>query len=234
MTTDPAGDPPVSPIPDPDPELPVFFLSYAHPQDGPAQGAGQDRRRFFRQFFDDLAESVQELVGSPTGVHPGFMDLSIPPGNRWNADLLWAVGSSQCCVALMSEPYVISEWCRAEWLAFAQRIPVRRPPLRPAATRQPFRTSAIIPVRWAPHRDSAVPDWMGEAQRFALTGVKPTIVAEYHQDGIVGLLRRQSDAYETVVWRLAQDISDFYHDYWVETRELSETDLRDAFRKGTP
>ena len=47
-------------------------------------------------------------------------------------------------------------------------------------------------------------------------------------------MRTRSNAYYAVVWRLAQEISDFYHTYWVQTHISGESELRDAFRKGTP
>jgi TIR domain len=209
-----------------DPQSPVFFLSYAHPTGGRPLGSAPEPRRRFISFFDDLSESVAELVGRPTGADPGFMDRSIPSGNPWNEHLLDAIGTSQICVALLSVPYVISRWCGMEWFAFSRRTVVRR------LDDRPVRRPPIIPVVWAPLPDDRIP--VKAAQSFTLTGVpRADIAGQYEAEGVVGLMHLKSDAYDTVVWRLAQEISAFHYTYWVEPHVLDQGELRDAFREGT-
>ena len=51
----------------------------------------------------------------------GFMDQEMPGGMQWADELLHAAGTCQVLVALLSAPYLKSEWCGMEWHAFSQR-----------------------------------------------------------------------------------------------------------------
>jgi hypothetical protein len=217
-----------APLVDTDPRQPLFFLSYAHSGTGRRpQGPHHEANRHFIQFFDDLSENVAELVARQTGSDPGFLDRAIPDGGRWNRELLNALGSCQVFVALLSVPYVTSSWCGMEWHAFSQRRVIPRTGSRRGEP------TGIIPVSWAPVAQDKLPKVVRDVQRFSPTGLPdPDITAQYEAEGVYGLRRlRLEDAYQAVVWRLAQRIADFHHHHRVEPRTFDGTELRDIFRE---
>jgi hypothetical protein len=79
-----------------------------------------------------------------TGI--GFFDIEgLRTGVRWREELADALGTCQVLVALLSTPYLDSEWCGKEWHAFTLR---EREPLPVAIG---FKNQGpIIPIRWAP------------------------------------------------------------------------------------
>jgi TIR domain len=213
---------------DADPRQPLFFLSYAHSGTGRrSQGPRHEANRYFIKFFDDLSENVAELVARQTGSDPGFMDRAIPDGGRWNRELLNALGRCQVFVALLSVRYVTSSWCGREWHGFSQRRVI---PLAGPASGEP---TGIIPVSWAPVPVGRLPKVIRDVQHFSPTGLPdPDITAQYEAEGVYGLLQlRLEDAYQAVVWRLAQRIADFHHNHRVESATFDGTELRDIFRE---
>lgn len=202
---------------DDDPQAPLFFLSYAH--------SGQ--QSLLVPFFEDLSENVSQLVNRPVGSDPGYMDRSMVGGNRWAGELLRAIGTCQVFVALLSASYFESTWCSKEWFAFSQRRVVRK------SDNGPEQQLALIPVVWAaPLPPDKTPAVVADVQRFSPNAVpNMDISRRYEADGVFGLLKTQVDLYETVVWRLAQRISDIYYRYYVEPRVLEEHELRDIFRE---
>jgi hypothetical protein len=209
-----------------DPRMPVFFLSYVHSQ-GRQVGPPQEPNQRFVRFFDDLSENVAQLIDRPTGSDPGFMDRTLAGGARWTNELLDALGGCQVFVALLSAPYLSSEWCAKEWHAFSQRKVVLH---KGEGGRH---QSAIIPVVWAPLRHKRVPAAVGAVQRFSPAGLSDSdIQARYEANGIYGLLRTgQEAAYQAVVWSLALQIADIHYAYWVEPRKLAENELRNIFQE---
>jgi TIR domain-containing protein len=197
---------------------PLFFLSYAH-------SPGDQVTRF----FEDLSEMLAQLVDLKAGAEPGFMDTSISGGRRWSGELLSAVGTCQVFLPLLSRPYLASEWCGMEWYAFAERAVVAR------ADGSDHET-AIVPVIWAPLPDEAkMPSAVSAIQRFTPGDLPdPTIARLYQDEGVFGLTMVKKDAYEPVVWRLAQRIADITHKYVVEPRVLKPTELRDIFQEADP
>jgi hypothetical protein len=198
---------------------PLFFFSYAH---------GGRQNPLVAQFFNDLSEDVAEAVGRPTGSDPGFMDRAMRTGIRWSGGLRKAVGSCQVFIALLSDPYVTSQWCGKEWCAYSRRTVLSR------AGDDATDVTGIIPVTWAtPMPDSRVPPSVGLVQRFLpreLPG--QNICAQYEAEGVYGLMRQRLEMpYRCVVWRLAQTIADFHFAYEVETLVLGENDVHDIFRE---
>ena len=209
-----------------DPRTPVFFLSYAH-SEGRPMGPPQEPNRKFVRFFDDLSENVARLIGRPTGSDPGFMDRSVAGAKRWTSELLGALGRCQVFVALLSVPYLASDWCGMEWHAFTQRKVVL---YHGDGGRH---QSAIIPVTWAPLRYERIPSAVREVQRFSPAGLSDSgIKARYETNGIFGLLTTGQDAaYQAVVWSLALQIADIHYTYRVRPREFTPDDLRNLFRE---
>jgi hypothetical protein len=210
-----------------DPRSPLFFLSYAHSQViNRDRERRYERNRRFTRFFDDLSDNVAELVSRPAGSDPGYMDdRSITSGQRWNAELLRAIGTCQIFVALLSPNYFTSLWCGFEWHAFAQRQVITYP------EREKSNQAAIIPVIWAPiHED--VPAIVKEIQWFyPHDSSNSNIAARYESDGILGLLQLDPDAYQAVVWQLAKRIAEICHDHRVEPRLFQVGELRNIFKE---
>jgi hypothetical protein len=179
------------------------------------------------RFFNDLSENVAQLVSLPTGSEPGFMDKSMQGGELWTKELLRAVGTCQVFVALMSDPYVRSEWCSREWFAFSRRNVT-------SASRDviPHRTG-MIPVWWTPVPMNRLPDAVTRVQFFSPRAMPgENITARYESDGVYGLMRQRKDAlYKGVVWHLAQSIAKFHFSCAVESRILHERELHDIFRE---
>jgi hypothetical protein len=202
---------------EPDPRAPVFFLSYARSPD-----AELDARA--RHFFDDLSENVAQLVSRPVGSDPGFMDAGLLAGSRWNSELLTALGTCQVFVPLLSVPYVESQWSSMEWDAFSRRTVVSR-------TAQGLLTG-ILPVNWKPVPPAKMPAVIAGVQGFAPKGLDRHVADRYATRGLVELLTREFESdYRFVVWRLAQEIANFYFNYRVEPLILSDYELRDVFRE---
>jgi len=206
------------------PPPPAFFLSYAHPLIGRQVGVPKQATRWLDDFFDDLSETVAELVGLETGTDAGFMDRSMEFGEVWSDELLEAVGTCQVCVALLSPRYVGRKWCAMEWSAFTQRRVIRRSDHK-VVSRRP-----IIPVKWTPPPDSyRFPAEVMKVQHFGLTGMPDSSFgALYESEGIEGLMHMGPPA-EAIVWKLARAVSTFCETYWVEPRTFRLDELRDAF-----
>lgn len=209
-----------------DPRDPLFFLSYAHEAQR-EHDVPRGRNRWFAKFFNDLSENVAELISREPGSDPGYMDMSIPYGDHWNANLLHAVGTCQVFVALLSRPYFRSEWCGMEWYAFSQRKVTGR------GSAGSSNQTAIVPVIWAPFRDEDVPSAVSPVQRFSPRGLPDEVRAQYEADGVFGLLKMSVDhAYPMVIWRLARHIADIHYAHRVEPNVLLDTELCDSFRGG--
>jgi len=210
-----------------DPLTPLFFLSYAHPGESRGPGPPREPSRHVIKFFDDLSETVAELVPRQPGSYPGYLDRSIPDGGHWTHELLEAIGTCQVFVALLSPSYFISPWCSMEWYAFSQRKAERR------AGTAPDHETGIIPVIWAPFPHEPVPAVVNEIQRFMPHGLPdPRIAAQYEREGVFGLLHmRQEPSYQAVVWRLAQRIAKRRASHRVDPCTFRQSELRDIFRE---
>jgi hypothetical protein len=179
------------------------------------------------RFFDDLSRHVDELVGSPPGVDPGFMDPSMESGTRWPSKVLMAAGTCHVFVPLISPGYVESPWCAKEWDAFARRKVVRR-----LSDRSGSRT-AILPVTWSRIQQDQLPSVVRELQFFLPQQLTdPDIAQRYLDKGVYGLLALHDEAaYRAVAWRLARSIVDAYHAYHIEPKIPTDPrQLRGSFR----
>jgi hypothetical protein len=205
------------------PPPPLFFLSYARSDTHDPNTPRRDRDRHVIKFFNDLSENVAYLVSRSAGSDPGFMDRSIRYGSRWTGQLLEAIGTCKVFVALLSGPYTASEWCGMEWYGFSQRQVISK--------RAMNHQSAIIPVIWAPFPEELVPPEILLIQRFSPVGLPDVnVVAEYEEDGVLGLIKTGNASYDGVVWRLARSIADFCYTHDVEPLTFQSEELRDAFR----
>src|SRR5579862_4465439 len=105
------------------PILRPFFMSYAH--------AGPDSNQAAERFYKELRGDLLTLVGLPMGTDMGFFDTDgLQPAVRWRDELADALGSCQVLVALLSVPYLKSDWCGKEWHAFTLRDREPRPGMK--------------------------------------------------------------------------------------------------------
>jgi len=170
---------------------------------------------------------VDQLVGSPTGVDPGFMDRSMEGGTRWASEVLAAAGTCHVFIPLISSGYVESRWCAMEWDTFSRRNVVRGPSDSSASK------TAILPVTWSPMREDQLPPVVRELQFFLPQQLMdPNIAQRYLANGVYGLLTLNDEAaYQAVAWRLARGIVDAYHAYHVEPKIPTDPrQLREPFR----
>lgn len=203
-----------------------FFVSYARARDGSGDpGVAHFPDRVTQQFFSDLAVNVGQLISLPTGADVGYIDVRMPPGTNWVYELLDAAGTCQVLIALLSAPYLSSEWCGREWCAFSRRTRESRP----AAAARP-RLGHIIPVIWAP-LPHAWPPPVGTEMIFSPDPYpEPELPAEYWANGIFGLVRmNRKDSYQIIVWQLAMLISKIYHAQRLGHREFQLEDLSNCF-----
>ena len=220
------------------PNLPPFFISYAH--------AGPDSNNAAERFYYELRGDLQTLVRRPVGTSMGFFDAEgLRTGVRWRDELTDALGQCQVLVALLSVPYLDSEWCGMEWHAFT----LRERELLPGASG--FQNQGpIIPVRWAPIPFDLPPVVKDEAQFFKPQSardqrsdkdqqsirVQPDLAERYEEEGIFGLLRKgQVDAFRGVVWDLAKCIQQIYYNQAAKAeRKIDPGELRNVFEGGMP
>ena len=208
-----------------------FFLSYAHAKDGsPGAGEAHFSDQMAERFYFDLSENVGQLISRRVGADIGFMDARIQGGMKWADELLHAAGSCQVLVALVSAPYLSSQWCGMEWYAFSKRT-VQRP-----AGVKSFRPEGwIIPVRWAPV-PFPLPSPISQDMIFSPASTPdPDLPARYKADGVFGLLRmKQEDSYQIIAWQLAKRIAKIYYNQRLRSRRFRLEDLENVFQEAAP
>lgn len=203
-----------------------FFLSYARARDGAGtQGMAHFSDLSTTRFFFDLCEDLGQLISRTPGADVGFMDTRTHGGVHWFEELLDAAGTCQVLIALLSAPYLSSEWCGKEWCAFTRRTSQTL-----AGMDGSPHQGHIIPVCWAPVRFT-LPSAVQEEMIFSPTGApNPELPAEYKANGIYGLLRMgREDSYKIIVWQLAMLISKVYHSQRLRTRKFQPDELYNIF-----
>jgi hypothetical protein len=207
------------------PDLRPFFMSYAH--------AGAESNRAAERFFNELRGDLQTLVGLSVGTDMGFFDTeALGAAVSWRHELAEALGTCQVLVALLSAPYLHSEWCGKEWHAFTLR---EREPRRGAVRAQHQR--AIVPVRWAPIPFPLPAVIQEEVQIFRPQGTRdyPDLPELYEKEGIYGLLKtNQEEAFDHIVWDLAKCIQQIYYSQRLISRDFVPEELRNVFEGGLP
>ncbi len=207
---------------------PLFFLSYARTGRSSSHITEHELDRQVGTFFDDLSDNVSGLVARRPGADPGFMDTSIPSGTHWTRELLQALGACRVFIPLLCGPYISSEWCGMEWYAFSQRM---------VSFGSEFaHQTPIIPVIWAPYPRNLTPQAVQAIQHFSPDGMPNVdVVGEYEKYGVSGLMwLRLDNSYRGVVWRLAQRIADFHHNYEVESSTFRKEELLNIFEEPSP
>jgi hypothetical protein len=201
-----------SELPDDDRRGPPFFFSY-HRAKAPSRAAsgGRDYNRHAQRVFDDLSEDLTHLLPLPTGQDPGYMDVEMEFGQTWEPELLTALGTCQVFVALLNESYLHqSEWCAKEWHLFAQRTVATIPGQNAKGGHQ----TAILPILWAPI-SGTLPPAVSNVQHFTPTGVSDSCVSVYQQEGLLGMINLNHEAYRPTVWRIARQIQQMWYSYRV-------------------
>lgn len=209
---------------------PVFFVSYARSHPIGRSSPRYDVNPFVSRLFTDLTFTVAELLPTLPGEQIGFMDTTMGGGEDWRRSLLYAAGTCQVFLALISPKYFSgSPWCAMEWDLFSQRSIVS---LRRDGATQP----AIVPVQWAPVV-GRVPKPISAVQRFSpRLPDDPQFGPPYRDGGIFGLLRREKgEAYLSIVWELALLIQRLHHDQRVEPKVVTTNKgLRRSFWRRRP
>jgi hypothetical protein len=192
-----------------DSRAPVFFLSYGRSA-WPRVGRVRELNRYVMELFDELSVHVGELLGREPGADPGFMDRTLPGGERSTEELLHAAATCQVFVPLISSSLVRSEWCAMEWDVFSRRRVVRRDQRRDLDT-------AILPVVWTPIPVAELPAVIRNVQLFSPTRLPdPDYAAQYFEEGLYGLRTMGLDeAYRAVVWRLARRVVEIHYTHLV-------------------
>jgi hypothetical protein len=216
-------------------DFPPFFISYAH--------AGSNSNNAAQRFYYELRGNLQTMVRRPVGASMGFFDAEgLLTGVRWREELVDALGVCQVLVALVSVPYLNSEWCGKEWHAFT----LRERELLPGATRFKHQ-GPIIPVRWAPipfelpavvkdeaqlYKPQSTEDLPGTRDKQGVGG-QPDLAERYEEEGVFGLLRTgQADAFHAIVWDLAKCIQKIYYNQVLKPRAFDPEELRNVFEGG--
>jgi hypothetical protein len=225
VVDDGAADVTATEKPKRDPEAPVFFVSYARPR----RPARKTRRRYkldepATELFADLCTHVGQLVPQSPGHDVGYMDLTMEGGELWEPELLHAVGTCSVFVALLSDPFLASEWCAMEWDAFSARTTLTRP------GGQCTRATAILPVLWTP-LTTPMPRTVKKVQRFHPVDVADHMLHEYEQNGLYGLGQlNPKDIYDVIVWKLALRIQHLQSALFTKRQVPNDTtDLRRSF-----
>ncbi|MGH3612611.1 MAG: TIR domain-containing protein [Pseudonocardia sp.] len=125
------------------------------------------------RLFDDLSMHVDQLLGSPNGVDPGFMDRSMEGRTKWTHEVLTVAGTCHVFILLISSSYVESKWCAMEWDASS--------PPRAGPSGVGRRAQFFLPQQLE----------------------DPNIAQRYLAEGVYGLLALNDEAaYQVVAWRL--------------------------------
>lgn len=213
-----ARQPPVIPA-TPDQSKHLFFVSHATARDNTP----------FEAFFRDLSYDVEQLMPR-WRADMGFIDRGMQPGVDWEREILRSVGTCQVFVALLSAPFISSDYCGKEFDAFSRRRTWRRSDA--TLMEEP---KCILPVIWAPmkHEPAAV----SRFQRFSPESHKdPELAQLYQQEGVFGLLQMEGAdgaQYHNIVWRIARKIQWLVEEYWVERRVPRDVaTLRNVFDEG--
>jgi hypothetical protein len=208
-----------------------FFLSYPRARESSSTaGAAHYSDQMTERFCLDLSENVRQLISLRPGSDFGFMDTGMQGGMHWTPELIDAVGTCQVLIALLSVPYLKSEWCGMEWHAFSQRR-ARRLPGSDLSRNQ----GCIVPVRWAPI-SCPLPSSVSKCMTFSpVSRRNPQLPAEYKANGIFGLLQTdQEDSYRIIAWQLALLISKIYYGQHLGHRKFKLEDLGNVFREQMP
>ncbi|MFD0665981.1 TIR-like protein FxsC [Thermocatellispora tengchongensis] len=165
----------VSPASEPAPQVPYFFLSYAHtPLLSSRRGANINL--WVERLFDDLCGHLLAWTALRRDSDAGFMDRDIRSGDRWPDQLAEALATCRVFVPLYSPRYFASVECGKEWSAFQQRLDLH--PEGGAPT-------AIVPALWSPMREpGGLPECAHDIQ-YDDAAFGP----RYRQEGFYGLMK---------------------------------------------
>lgn len=200
-----------------DPVAPVFYLGYAHPDRPVSEPVGP--ARLVERLHGDLTDSVGELLGLRAGRSAGFVDLGLRSGERWQEEMLQAIGNCQVYVPLLSARYLASSWCRFEWEAVSSRT-IRSRSGEPTDVPQ-----TVVPLLWTPLDRATLPPAIRRVQLFAPSPAPPDVLESYLSEGLYGLMVTHREAeYRVVVWRLAQRIVNTVMRYELEPGNPAVTD----------
>ncbi|MBO1335094.1 TIR-like protein FxsC [Streptomyces sp. VRA16 Mangrove soil] len=181
-----------------EPQVPYFFLSYAHTPGFPGES---DPNHLVGRLFKDLCHVILQLTTLSSPEEAGFMDRQLRTGDGWPVLLGQRLATCRVFVPLYSPRYFSSAECGREWYAFSRRVQNAR---HTGNGEYP----AIVPALWTPVHHVDLPH-----PAKPLQVVHDEYGAEYARDGFYGLIKvkRYEDAYHEAVLRLARRIVDVAH-----------------------
>ena len=198
------------------PRARYFFLSYAHspPLAGVPAAPPDD---WVRLFYRDLSSMVARHASREAELDPGFVDMEIPVGANWKAEIVAALGAAEVFVPMLSPAYLTRSWPWREWAGFERR-------LLTAGCDHPGRR--VVPVLWVPLPSGERPADVDTAMRVA-----PDDPVPYAESGLLALRRLQPyrSSYKQVVERLAQRIVNI-----AESEPIGPSQVPDIDQIGSP
>lgn len=173
----------------------VFFMSYARTPLRGARSRKDPSDVSLEQFHAQLCSDIMQLTDHDGEESPGFLDLSMDPGDDWESRLKQALATCRVFVPIYNSRYFKREWCGREWDAFARR---QEEQLRT----RPYTGNAIVPVLWVGHQHLTLPPAAAKVQY-----AHRDLGKDYLQSGLYGLKQAGRHLkYRSSVWALAQMI----------------------------
>lgn len=188
-----------------------FFLSYAHSPPLAGMPATQPDG-WVRSFAKNLTDAVARHASSEARLDPGFVDMEIPVGADWKAEIVAGLGTAEVFVPLLSPAYLTRSWPWREWTCFERRLEMADV----GGPRQRF-----VPVLWVP-----LPSGERPADVDAAMAIAPDDPTPYAENGLLALRRLQlyRRAYDQVVDNLARRIVDVAESHPIGPSQVPEID----------
>lgn len=165
-----------------------FFLSYARDNYNP----------LLQKFYEDLSQSVRNLLGVPNSQPVSFLDQEgIRLGQPWDPALVDALQRSKVMVAIGSPLYFKQEYCGKEWAFFSRRLA--------AHTAQGGAQAPLLkPVMWLHYAFDQLPGHVAALHQ--TLGESKGLVNEKGLSFVLNKYGRRGTAYVDYVDALARDI----------------------------
>lgn len=168
----------------------TFFLSYARDNYNP----------LLQKFYEDLSQSVRNLLGVPNSQPVSFLDQEgIKLGQPWDPALVDALQASKVMVVIGSPLYFKQEYCGKEWAFFSRRLAAH-------AGAGGAQAPLLKPVMWLHYAFDQLPGHVAALHQ--TLGESKGLVNEKGLSFVLNKYGRRGTAYVDYVDALARDIVD--------------------------